>query len=292
MNAPKVFVIILNYNSRDTIKNCLESVFYSDYKNFEVVVVDNNSTDGSFELAKGIFPKFHFIKNEKNLGFAAGNNIGIRFALEKMTDYIFLLNNDAVLEKDTLSKLIRVAEKENYGIFSPLIHDRNDKIWYSGGKINWHSMRAIHLNNLPKDKKPYPTQYISGCAMLIKKEVFRKTGLLSEDYFLYYEDADFCLRARKNGFGCLIVPSAIVKHLEKSEFNLSNKVYWLVISGLIFFGKNTPTSFKLWTRPYLYLRKMKNIIDNIGDRKYASIVKKAYNDYRQWKKNHIPTPKP
>ena len=88
-NIPKVFVVILNYNGRDMIKSCLDSVFSSDYSNLEVVFVDNDSTDGSLEFSKNLFPKFHFIKNEKNIGFSAGNNVGIRFALEKMADYIF-----------------------------------------------------------------------------------------------------------------------------------------------------------------------------------------------------------
>jgi len=286
MQIPKVFVVVLNYNGKDTIKNCLESVFYSDYRNFEVVIVDNDSKDGSFEIARKIFPKFHFIKNEKNIGFSSGNNIGIRFALEKMADYVFLLNNDASLEKDTLTRMVKEAETKDSGIFSPVVYDRNGNVWFSGGKIKWFSMKSVHQNKLPKDPSPYLTEYISGCAMLIKKEVFKKAGLFSEDYFLYYEDADFCLRARKEGFECVVVPNAKVTHFEKSEFDLSSKIYWLVISGLIFFKKNTPFPYKLWVGPYRYLRKMKNIIDNLNDKKkYSSIVKKAHNDYQQWIRN-------
>lgn len=283
---PKIFVIILNYNGKDTIKSCLDSVFCSDYSNLEVVFVDNNSKDGSLEFAKNIFPKFHFIKNESNLGFSAGNNMGIRFALEKMADYVFLLNNDATLEKDTLSKLIRSAENSKAGIFSPIIFNGNGKIWFSGGKIIWTKMRAIHINKKPNKKNSYPTQYVTGCAMLIKKEVFKKIGLLSEDYFLYYEDADFCLRAKKEGFDSIIIPEAKIIHYEKSELDLSNKIYWLVLSGLIFFRENTPLAFKALTHPYLYLRKVKNIVDNLNNKnQYASVVKKAYLDFKKWKRN-------
>jgi GT2 family glycosyltransferase len=286
MDFPKVFIIILNYNGIDTIRDCLDSVFFSDYPNLEVVVVDNDSRDGSLELAKNFFPKFHFIKNEKNLGFSAGNNIGIRFALEKMADFIFLLNNDAILEKDALSKLVEAAIKEPAGIFSPIIYDRDDNVWFSGGKIKWSRMRATHLNNIPESGYPYESEYVSGCAMLIKKEVFKKIGLFSEDYFLYYEDADFCLRAKKDGFGSLVVSGASVKHFEKSETDLTNKIYWLVISGLIFFEKNTPSALRLWVRPYLYLRKMKNMIATMNNSRYSGIVNKAYSDYNIWKKNH------
>ncbi len=282
----------MNYNGKETIKKCLDSVFYSDYPNFEVVVVDNDSRDGSFELAKNLYSKFHFIKNTNNSGFSAGNNIGIRFALEKMTDYVFLLNNDAVLEKDTLLKLIEASEKESAGIFSPIIYTRENRIWFAGGKIKWLKMKAVHENPSQEKKCPYETGYVSGCSMLVKKEVFKKTGLFSEDYFLYYEDADFCVRAGRNGFKCMVIPSAKITHFEKSESDLSNKVYWLVISGLIFFEKNTPKIIRFWVRPYLHLRKVKNILDNLNDKnKYASLVKKAYTDFKIWKQNFTPAPK-
>lgn len=285
IKLPKIFIIVLNYNGKDTLKRCLDSVFCSNYPDFEVVVVDNNSTDGSFELAKNFFSKFHFIKNENNLGFSGGNNIGIRFALEKMADCVFLLNNDAVLEKDTLSKLIEQSQKEDGAIISPLIYDKEGNIWFAGGKIKWLSMKAIHSSEQPQ-KDPYQTEYISGCAMLVRKEVFKKIGLLSEDFFLYYEDADFCVRARKNGFICAVIPAARVTHFEKSESDLSNKIYWLVISGLIFFEKNTPLVYKFWTCPYFYARRMKNILDNLGDKnKYSQIIKKAFSDYKKWKQN-------
>ncbi|MFH0969721.1 MAG: glycosyltransferase family 2 protein [Patescibacteria group bacterium] len=282
---PKVFIIILNYNGKDTIKNCLNSVFYSDYFNAEAVVVDNDSKDGSLESAKNLYPKFHFIKNKKDAGSSAGNNVGIRFALEKMADYVFLLNNDTVLKENTLSKLIETAEKEGAGIFSPLIYDQNGNVWFSEGEIKWSKLRTTYKNIAPKNSVPYETEYVPGCAMLIKKEVFKKIGLLSEDYFLYYEDADFCVRAKKNGFKCLVIPSAKATHFEKSEFDLSNKIYWLVFSGLIFFRKNTPLFHKIWARPYLYLRKAKNIIDNFDkDDQYAPAIKKAYNDFKIWRK--------
>ena len=122
--------------------------------------------------------------------------------------------------------------------------------------------------------------------MLVKKEVFKKIGLFSEDYFLYYEDADFCVRARKNGFECMVIPNAKSTHFEKSESDLSNKLYWLVISGLIFFEKNTPKILKFWVRPYLHLRKVKNMLDSLNNKnKYAPIIKKAYTDFKIWKQN-------
>ena len=285
--SPKIFVVVLNYNGQDTIKMCLESVLQANYSNLEAVVVDNDSTDGSLELAKNLFSKFYFIKNETNIGFAAGNNIGIRFALEKMADYVFLLNNDAKIGKDTLSELVQETERrKNVGIASSLIFKgETSEIWSSGGRIKWLSMKALPASKL-KSKEPFETEYVSGCAMLIKKEVFRVVGLLDENFFLYYEDADFCLRARKKGFGSLVVPHSRAYHFEKSELNKTGKIYWLVISGILFFRKNTPALLKPWMHFYLLLRKIKNRRDLKNEKdEIAKIVRKAYDDLGRYKKN-------
>src|SRR6266705_2584097 len=103
LTFPKVFVIVLNYNGSEALPACLTSIFQSDYQNFEIIVVDNNSSDGSFEQAKNNFSRSIFIKNSDNVGFSKGNNIGIRYALERFADYIFILNNDTIIEKTTIS---------------------------------------------------------------------------------------------------------------------------------------------------------------------------------------------
>lgn len=282
---PKIFIILLNYNGKDFIQKCLASVFKLDYPNFEVVVTDNNSTDGSFEAAKINFSKAHFIKNETNLGFSAGNNIGIRFALERMADYILLLNQDTEAEKDFLSKLIEVAEAdEKIGLLSPIIFNGNNKqIWFSGGKIKWLKMKTRHVATaVPKDF--YETEIISGCAMLVKKAVFKEIGLLDEDFFLYYEDADFSLRAKKAGFKSIVVTGSWVYHFEKSELGKKNKTYWLVVSGLIFFRKNTPLLLKPWINAYTFFRQIKNWLDVVFKRnELAPTVQKAYQDFKKAK---------
>ncbi len=280
-NYPKVFIIILNYNGKDFIKECLNSIYQSDYPNYEAVVVDNGSKDGSFELVKNYFSNAHFIKNEKNRGFAGGNNVAIRFALEKFADYIFLLNNDATVEKNAISKLVDFAQKnKTAGIVSPVVYNQNKSIWFSGGEIKWLTMKSIHISKIISDR-PYETEFISGCAMFVAKDVFQEIGLLDDKYFLYYEDDDFCVRARKKGFKCIVVPQAGVTHFEKSQENLENKIYWLVLSGLIFFKKHMPVHFRLWMNSYLILRKIKNWFDvKIKRDNISRAVQKAYQDYK------------
>lgn len=280
---PKVFIIILNYNGKDTLDDCLSLVFKSDYSNFEVVVVDNDSQDSSFEDARYKFSNIHFIKNPANFGFARGNNVGIRFALEKFSDYVFVLNNDALIEKSTLSILVKTAEENSAcGITSPLILSADNKVWFAGGIIDWLRMKTIHLSQL-KFNNPYETQYISGCAMLVKKEVFKKIGLFDERYFLYYEDADFSVRAKRAGFNLLMDPNARIKHLEQSNQKNAFKVYWLVLSGLIFFRTHSPFFNKLWILfIYLPLRKLKNFYDLFFKKRLvAKDVLRAYRDFKK-----------
>ncbi|EKE15629.1 MAG: glycosyl transferase family protein [uncultured bacterium] len=280
---PKVFAIVLNYNGKDSLIPCLDSIYRSSYPNLEIIVIDNNSKDGSFEQAKEKFQKFHFIKNSQNLGFGAGNNVAIRFALEKMADYVFLLNNDALVEKDAIDKLVNEAEKNpRNGILSPLILSGNKKdVWFAGGKILWNKMRTIHLYKT-LSSNPYPTEYISGCAMLIRQKVFEEIGLFDEQFFLYYEDADLSIRACRHNFSLLMVPQAIAYHFEKSEQLNPQKLYWLVLSAVIFFKKNSTWTKKLWIIFYIFLRKMKNWFNlRIKKTEQALQIQRAFQDYKK-----------
>lgn len=280
---PKVFILILNYNGKKVIQKCLTSVFKNNYPNFEVVVVDNNSTDGSLELAKANFSKAIFIKNEENLGFAAGNNVGIRFALEKMADFVLTLNNDTEVAPDFLTKLIDITKKdEKIRVLSPVIFkNKTEQIWFSGGKIKWLKMRVDHMQKI-MTADFYESEFITGCSMLIGAEVFKKIGLFDEDLFLYWEDADFSFRARKAGFKSGIVSASQVYHYESSERYKENKIYWLVISGLMFFKKNTPIWMRPWMKIYLRSRKIKNWLDVKFKRNdLALTVQKAYKDFKK-----------
>ena len=282
---PKIFVLVLNYNGLATLNNCLSSVFQSDYKNFEVVVVDNNSKDGSLEKAKIQFSRAHFIKNSANVGFSQGNNVGIRFALEKFADAVFILNNDTLIDKGTISSLVS-ASKDNpdAGILSPLIMAADKQsVWFAGGEIIWDKMRTQHVVKATSDK-PYSSQYISGCAMFVTKEVFKVIGLFDERYFLYYEDADFSLRANLANFKLLVIPSTKIIHLEQSTTNNDSKVYWLVLSGMLFFLTHSSFLQKIWLYFYIILRKIKNLYAILfAPTPLAKDIRKAYRDYRQMK---------
>src|SRR3989344_693812 len=245
MSPPCVFIIILQYNNpQDTIR-CLNSVKELGYTNYDVIIVDNGSgvnpvksrkAGAPKELFDGVkyvstiedrvenegnsnsYTKYKILSTKYNLGYSGGNNVGIKYALERGADYIFILNPDTTIEKNILTKLIETAESDpQIGILGPAI-DEGDKTTY-GGKIEWLKPELSHLVVEPLSILSGSTTkyYIPGAAMLIKKAVVEKNGLLDECYFLYFEDADYCLRAQKAGYKLAIVPETTVYHRPSSS---------------------------------------------------------------------------
>ncbi len=282
---PKVFIIILNYNGGERLRNCLASVFGITYPNFSVVVVDNASTDDSFRQVQKNFPDAIAIANRQNLGFAGGNNVGITCAMARQADYILLLNQDTEVESDFLEKLIETAENNpKIGIISPLIFWKKTKqVWFSGGKIKWLTMKAINENEM-RSGKYYASGFITGCSMLIKRTVVEKIGPLDDNFFLYYEDADFSCRVRRAGFLTVVEPSSHIYHFETSGPAVGDKLYHLVFSGLRFFEKNSSVGVKIWISFYYALRKLKNRMDmTLRPNDNARVVQKAYYDFAKRK---------
>ncbi|MFH0852166.1 MAG: glycosyltransferase family 2 protein [bacterium] len=250
---PKVFIIVLNWNGLKDTEECIESLKKIDYPDYKIVVVDNGSTDGSDEIIpKKHFQDVAFIETKSNLGFAGGNNIGIKHALDNGADYILLLNNDTTVEPDFLSKLVKAAEGDKkIGIVGPMIffYDEPDRVWFGGGKINWSKIRGSHLDyntvkkrdhalsdeEMEKEKNKV-VDYITGCCLLIKREVVEKIGYLNDDYFLYYEDADWCMRAKKAGWQSVVVPASYIYHKQsKSTVEFSYPyIYYHSRNGLLF----------------------------------------------------------
>ncbi|MBI2143981.1 glycosyltransferase family 2 protein [Candidatus Woesearchaeota archaeon] len=221
MRKPFVDIILLNWNNYELTKDCLESLEEVAYSSFRTIVVDNGSASDVPKL-KALRKKgfsFTLIENSKNLGFAEGNNVGIRHALGGKADYLLLLNNDTVVHPDFLSCLVAEAEKDKKtGIASPLIYyyDEPKRVWYGGARFNfWHGdARHEHLNETDTGQfgTARETGYGSGCAMLVRREVFEKTGVLDAFFFIYYEETDFCTRARMKGYAIKLVPEAKIWH--------------------------------------------------------------------------------
>lgn len=216
----KIFIILLNYKGVEDTLEAVKSLEEITYSNYEIVIVDNESPDDSFERLKSeLGDKHHVIPSGKNGGFAYGNNIGIKYALDKGADYVLLINNDTTVEKDFLNHLVETFNKEeNIGLTTGLIlnYYNKDKIWFDGGEIKRDKFYGYHINEGKSfnEIKTFARKitFATGCLMLIKREVIEKIGGLPEEYFMYYEDVDFCMKLQQEGYSIYYNPDAIIYH--------------------------------------------------------------------------------
>lgn len=217
MKSPRVFIIILNWNGLEDTLECLESVFKLDYPNFRVVIVDNHSSDGAVEVLTKEYPKVKVIENHENLGYTGGNNIAIRHAIEEGAEFVWLLNNDVVVESETLGKLIDVSERHpEIGLVSPVIWscDEPRQMQFSGTEFDWSDFvkKTDEENQLFQNKDIRISVSLVGTALLIRRSIIEKAGYLNEKYFAYSEDNEYSVRVAKLGYSNVIVNSAKIYH--------------------------------------------------------------------------------
>lgn len=201
----------------DTVE-CLRSIEKCSYPAYEVVVVDNGSTDGSVKRLKKDFKDVVYIENKENLGYTGGNNVGIKYAMDRRGEFIWLLNNDTLIESDSLDILIRAAkDNPSAGVLSPKILCYPDThLLYSKGERHslWINRRRVNIGEVDQKQEimPRTVDYAVGCSMLVRREFVERVGLLDETFFAYFEEVDWCFRGRKLGFDVLYVPAAVVYH--------------------------------------------------------------------------------
>jgi len=216
---PCVWIIVLNWNGRHHLQDCLGSLSTVDYPNYKILFVDNASSDGSVDFVKENYSAVMIIRNENNLGFAEGNNVGIRHALDHGADYVVLLNNDTRVEPDFLSELIRRSE-ENKGVGvlgGKILMSANPRTVNSTG-VNLNLFAYGWDRDFGEDATELKREggevlAVSGCMMAVKKEVFEAVGFFDPKYFAYYEDVDFCIRVWKHTkFKIEYVPGSVIYH--------------------------------------------------------------------------------
>ncbi|MCI1880619.1 MAG: glycosyltransferase family 2 protein [Sporolactobacillus sp.] len=221
----KTAIIILNWNNYKDTAECLTSIGRLTDTNFCVFVVDNHSDDHSFAQIKADYThnKYRkiecvFIENEKNIGFAGGNNRAIRQAYNLGYDYFWLLNNDTVVTKNSLTFLLRELRRyPEVGIVgSKIYYYATHKIWFAGGRIHPYTGRTEHIGIGETDHEQYDVKrtvdYITGCSLLFRREVIDSIGFMKEKYFLYYEEAEWNLRASHHGWKVVYVPQSRIYH--------------------------------------------------------------------------------
>jgi GT2 family glycosyltransferase len=242
--APLVVVIVLNWNGKRNTVECLNSLFDLEYTNYEIVVVDNASTDGSQEFMKRSFPQITIIQNLRNLGFGEGFNVGIRAAIAHGADYVLCLNNDVVVDKPFLKEIVRVGETDiKIGGLCPLefSYSQPDRIVCAGGSIGFVRGKLRGFGELDKGQysKTETTGLLSGPAMMLKLIPLKNIGLFDCDYFYGPEDQDIAFRMLKAGYKLVFVPKAKVWHKRRGATN----------------GKITPLNDYFHVRNYLLFAK-------------------------------------
>jgi GT2 family glycosyltransferase/glycosyltransferase involved in cell wall biosynthesis len=252
---PLVCIVVVNWNAAEDTLSCLESLRRVDYPSFEVVVVDNGSTDDSATVIRRQHPEVTVLEAGRNLGFTGGSNLALRWALERGADYALLLNNDTDVSAGFLTLIVGAAESDpRIAIASPLIlyHDRPDTIWSAGGRIDWrHGSAAMIGLNEPDAGQfggaPRDVDFVTGCALLVKAEVMRRVGLLDERFFMYYEDTEWCVRAQRAGYCTVVVPQARIWHkISPVAREASPRVHYLMTRNRLLFLRATRAGISSW----------------------------------------------
>lgn len=231
----KLAIVILHFNGKEDTLECLESIKKLSRDNYDLlnIIVDNGSKE-NFRLEEFSLKneKIKIIRSDKNLGFAGGNNVGIKYALDQGASYVLLLNNDTVLDKNLIKELLKAVQStDQVGIAVPKIYfakgfeyhkdkykeeDLGKVIWYAGGNMDWKNVIGYHRGVDEVDHGQFDvaeeTDFATGCCMLVRKEAFEKIGLLDEKYFLYYEDSDFSQRIKNAGYKIVYDPKAMLWH--------------------------------------------------------------------------------
>jgi len=289
------FIVVLQYNRSESTIGCLNSVKELDHHDLYTIVVDNNSQKNHLDNTRNWVnsqsfgqtqDKFTLIESKENLGYAGGNNLGIKYALEQGAEYVLILNNDTVISPDLLDKLVAVAESDpNIGAVSPAIKESTGETVYYG-KVSWLKSELKHSTTKPTQKYLNNKEYLIGAAILIKRSALEKVEGFSEAYFLYFEDADLSQRLQRAGLRLKVVPEAIIEHqvgASTSQLGSPLVMRYHMRNALIFNSLNAPwyirgliigwagwVALKQWAKLSLLtnpttLAKSEAILNGVGD---------------------------
>lgn len=307
---PKVVVSVLNWNNYQDTIDCLNSLLTLDYSNFEIIVVDNASIDDSVRQIKNAFPDISLIKSKSNEGYGAGNELALQEALKKNADLFWVVNNDAVVFKDTLSTLVNAYQRHGEQIFGSIILDdmEDERIQFAGGFLI-NSAGELDKNSI---YNPFAEQKLSevedelqetwvsevyGSSFLVPISLVRKHGFIDPSFFLYNEEVDYCYRLRKNHkIKTIIVPSSKIWHKESQSFQKSKdmkyvSIYYRSRSDFRFMKAHNdfkfPTSAGLSYLSYFIKYAIKKLVFNRSDKELYFSQLGAFHAYLNIKGRYV-----
>lgn len=248
-NAPLVAIIVLNWNNAMDTLSCLDSLQQLDYPAPWIIVVDNGSTDDSVARIRAAYPSIDLVETGENLGYAEGNNVGIRRGLEEQPAYILILNNDTELHPDFLSQLVAEAESDPFiGVVGPKMYffDPPDMVFAAGSFVRWDEGSVEQRGIWQREslvgplyaERPEDVDFIIGCGVLFRSEALKQIGPYDSRYFLNFEDVDICIRARQAGYRVRYTPHAVLYHKVSATLGLASprNTYYMTRNALLFFS--------------------------------------------------------
>jgi GT2 family glycosyltransferase len=268
---PLVYIVILNWNGHEDTLRCVASLDQQDYPNFRILVIDNGSTDRSVEVLRGLGTRVLLAELPANLGYTGGNNRGMRQAFDLGADYVWLFNNDAVAEPDTLSSLIAVCEADpRIGLASPLVReaDDHDAIQFGCGLFDLTTPAYTPTYDLEQARQ-WQTEYpdriaLVGTAMLVRRVVYEKIGVLDDRIFAYWEDIDYSIRSALAGFLNVMVFATSIFHPSKSTIDSPAEVrphyyYFMTRNEILMWRTFCPRLLVLKAAVWVFRRQLRQI---------------------------------
>jgi GT2 family glycosyltransferase len=285
MNAdrsPLVYVITLTWNQKEDTLGCLESLSQITYPGCRFLLVDNGSVDDTLDAVARLFPDVEVIANSRNLGFQGGFNVGLRRALDRGAEFVFIINNDTYVAPDLLSILLSYTDDDDVGMLAPKIYyaDEPTRIWSVGGDRHPWTFEMVNKGDNEIDKGQWDEvlerDYLVGCALLMKRSLLQTVGLLDEGYHpIYYEDVDLCVRARAAGFRLLLVPAARMWHAVSASSGGADSPrerYLMARNSVRFFRKHIRGWRWLAVVPYRGGSAVKTIARLVSRRRYRAAL--------------------
>ena len=277
-----VWIILVNYKNADLTIECVHSLRKAKCDDLHIIVVDNNSPDNSYECLIEKLPNEIIIKSKENNGFSAGNNIGIKYALEHNADYVMLLNNDTIIDEFMIEHLLKNTDDFMVTVPKMYYYSQPEIIWYAGGNINKTLGKTVHVGENKLDDGSYEERkyvnFATGCCIMMPKVVVEKVGLWDESYFMYWEDVDYSLRLATAGIKILYVPKAKLWHKVSASSGVKSPLsIYYGNRNRMYIMKKYKFSIIAWM--YFFATRAVYLIQSIFVKNYYRYIIQAIKDY-------------
>jgi GT2 family glycosyltransferase len=280
--APKVIIIILNWNQKDDTITCLNSLKKLEYPNYKIILIDNASTDNSYTVIRRAFPSIEIIRNEENLGVTRGRNLGIKYAISSSADYILFLDNDTTVYKDMLTKLVEAGEKDpRIGILTSKIYffANKNRIWALGGNVNFFtgniSLKGYNeIDHGQYDSFPIiQVDHVPGCCLMIKSNVIKKIGNF-DTRFYSGQDTEMCIRALMTGYRLVAVPPSKMSHKDTQSWAKQSLHYMRGKSITLLMRKYAKLYHWIFFAPYSFFASIKILLTHGKGTEFKNLLSK------------------